>query len=71
MTQNLIVGVVGERSTNAQGVLAGRVDVVVDFPDDRAIVAVAGRVESITAEVEAAILTKCWVVPRWKLIQDF
>src|SRR5205823_3215991 len=71
LSQNLIVGIVGERAPNTQRVLAGRVDVIVDLSDDGAIVAMTGRVESIAAEVEATILAESRRVPRWKLIQDF
>jgi len=51
LRQDLIVGIVGERSAHAQSVLGGSIQVHVDLADNRMIAAVTRRIKPITAKV--------------------
>ena len=57
-----IVVVVRHRAANAQIVFAGRIEMEIEFSNKGAIVAVARRIETETAEVQAAILTVCGII---------
>src|SRR5580700_8690276 len=69
--QYLILSVVLERAADAQHVLSGVVQPVIQFRDKRRVVQVIRRVETEAAEIEASILPIAGIVANGILIQDF
>lgn len=69
LSRNLIVGVAGEGAAQADGVLAGTIDMEIDLADQSVIAAMDRRVEAVATEVQPTVFPVPRTVPARILLE--